>query len=834
MCTRKCNQSRCRLLGFIRAALMLARRVCFHLVHQATPRRATPNKNNSSDDLFRLKPDCIRIYLAIVEKARQSRLIGLKLMFSMQTELNSVTEEIVRNLSYLFLGHLPRRPNLIGRGIVIGAGGTKYFANAWICIGMLRRCGCKLPIQVWHWDEGDFDSSMRTLLTSVGVETRMVPEGKKSFAAKCLSKQDLRILAALESPYKEVLVLDADNVSITNPEPLFDSPDFLRTGAILWPSRRNVDGLNLDKFSIRRRPPIEAVELDLGQMMMNKEMCWDVLNLGLWYSRYSEFFYPIVGGLQGILQLAFLNARQEFCFPSTVAVELTSTLCHHDFAGNRLFQHRKGAKWEFYGENPRIEGFICEQNCFDLLSELKAKWAGKGRSVPFDLSGKSSQVKKMASIISTGLFEYRRIGYGDRNITFLPNGNIGVGSAACELFWDIYQEAEDVCLEIASEEEKTCVLRRRSNGIWYGQWLHHEKMPVELVPIKTTLPRNHLQRIVFSANINGYTGYGLHAYEIFNGLESYHYDVVVRPLSIDEKFAPIPTDVSEKLVTGIQNDEWEFILQTPPDFSALPGKRTVLFTMWESTQLPPHFVSRLNQADHIIVPCQWNKKCLELSGVSKPIHIVPLGIREDVFRSSPINMVGPCIFGTAGRTEGGGIRKGIDNVIRAFKKAFPVESDVQMLVKCFPDCDILKPNDDRVKIVQAFLTETELAQWFHSLTCFVSGAKGEGWGLMQHQAMACGRPIISVAFGGVTEFFDEKVGYPIKFNLIPAQGRYEGCGEWAEPDEKQLIKSMRRVYKKREEARQLGKLSARRVKALTWKNSSREMVDILRNIGVLN
>ena len=36
-----------------------------------------------------------------------------------------------------------------GRGIVICASGLRYFVCAWICVPMLQRLGCSLPIDFW-------------------------------------------------------------------------------------------------------------------------------------------------------------------------------------------------------------------------------------------------------------------------------------------------------------------------------------------------------------------------------------------------------------------------------------------------------------------------------------------------------------------------------------------------------------------------------------------------------------------------------------------------------------------------------------------------------------
>ncbi len=169
--------------------------------------------------------------------------------------------------------------------------------------------------------------------------------------------------------------------------------------------------------------------------------------------------------------------------------------------------------------------------------------------------------------------------------------------------------------------------------------------------------------------------------------------------------------------------------------------------------------------------------------MQRPIEVVPLGINQDVFRYRPFNGEFPEVltFGAAGRMAHGGVRKGINEVIAAFLAAFPKKiKDVRLRVKCFPDCPVSKVKDPRIEIVQACLSDAQLADWFGSLNCFVSAARAEGWGLMQHQSMSMGRPVASVKFGGVTEFFDERVGYALPFTLEPAKLAYAGCGHWAD------------------------------------------------------
>jgi glycosyltransferase involved in cell wall biosynthesis len=179
------------------------------------------------------------------------------------------------------------------------------------------------------------------------------------------------------------------------------------------------------------------------------------------------------------------------------------------------------------------------------------------------------------------------------------------------------------------------------------------------------------------------------------------------------------------------------------------------------------------------------------------------------------------------------MRKGFGDVIRAFQEAFPLERDVRLGVKGFPDCDIPGVNDDRISVIRQYFSPRRLGEWFRSLTCFVSASRAEGWGLMQHEALATGRPVISVKYGGVKEFFDDEVGFPITHRLARASGHYAGCGSWAEPVQRSLVRQMRRVYEDRAGAAARGKRGSLRAVAFTWQRFQRELLTVLHHAGMI-
>ena len=107
---------------------------------------------------------------------------------------------------------------------------------------------------------------------------------------------------------------------------------------------------------------------------------------------------------------------------------------------------------------------------------------------PFDIASKPTNERLIAGSIVTTAFEYCRVGHDKRRMTFLSDGRVGEGAAGCEVFWDVKLENGHCCLEISSGGQITCRLKRQANGSWSGRWIHYEKMPIVLAPLRGAAP----------------------------------------------------------------------------------------------------------------------------------------------------------------------------------------------------------------------------------------------------------------------------------------------------------------------------------------------------------
>ena len=300
--------------------------------------------------------------------------------------------------------------------------------------------------------------------------------------------------------------------------------------------------------------------------------------------------------------------------------------------------------------------------------------------------------------------------------------------------------------------------------------------------------------IVIGTELLPFCALSRYAELIAGGLCARGVGVRIHAFKIVESFGSSVFPLTKLLLTA---DEPNVLMGSLGDFPLLQGhmQDKVVWTMWESDVLRPDISCWLNRQRGIIVPTEWNAKTFRRSGVRVPIEIVPLGLDTQVFYPD-VNVFPQKVFLTAGRSAHAPLRKGLDTVMLAFLTAFPTEKDVVLQVKTHPDCPVLDLHCPRIQIIKMHMEQSELVRWYREGLCYVSGSAAEGWGLHQHEAMACGKPLISVVYGGVGAFFDPKLhGWQIKHHLVLAEdAAYLNRGHWAKPDLYSMAAAMREAY----------------------------------------
>lgn len=365
-----------------------------------------------------------------------------------------------------------------GRGIVICAGGMRYFTNAWVCANILRMHGCKLPIQFWHLGPGEIDDEMRELVRPLGVECVDGYAVRQQYPARRLNGWELKPYAMLHSRFEEVICLDADNVALRDPEFLFETEQYKNTGAIFWPDYGRLAPTR-EIWKIMQVPYRDEPEFESGQAVVDKRRCWKALNVTMHLNEWSDFYYSHIHGDKETFHMAWRKLDQEYSMPSRGIHSLTGTMCQHDFDGNRIFQHRNMRKWTAQGNNERIRDFQFEAECLEFLSKLRDVWS----VTPKHPSTHAYAAPLWNMLVQQRHYTYVRVGYDLRTIVLEEDGSVQAGPRAIEKRWLISGSPDNLKVLILDGDNVVMELKSIGGGMLSGAWVTHERMPVLLLPV---------------------------------------------------------------------------------------------------------------------------------------------------------------------------------------------------------------------------------------------------------------------------------------------------------------------------------------------------------------
>lgn len=218
------------------------------------------------------------------------------------------------------------------------------------------------------------DTFMTELVKPLDVTTVDALAVRKRHPIRLLLGYAIKPYALLHSSFEEVLLLDADNVPLTNVEILFDEPAFRETRALFWPDETPISASN-PIWTICHLPYREEASFESGQMLIAKGTAWRALNLAVHMNAHSDYFYQYLQGDKDCFQIAWRIACARYSLIPYPMKRLSGAMCQHDSYGRRVFQHRNDAKWD--RDIQRIPGFVHEDECLALLDELDKRWDGR-------------------------------------------------------------------------------------------------------------------------------------------------------------------------------------------------------------------------------------------------------------------------------------------------------------------------------------------------------------------------------------------------------------------------------------------------------------------------
>jgi len=268
-------------------------------------------------------------------------------------------------------------PALTGRGVVI-CGGGRYAASAWVTIKMLRHLGCNLPVQVWYLGPAEMPAQLVGAFARLGAETVDAYELRKQFPHKRLNGWEVKAYCLLHCPWREVMLLDADNIPLQNIEKLFDDTEYQQFGALFWPDRGRWPP-DAHIWTLSGLPYRDEAEFETGQMVIDRQRCWPAVVMSNLINEDSSFWYSHIHGDKDTFRLAWRSLNMTYGMIPHMGTAPWPFFYQKDRAGQLLFHH--GYKWDGkaannqpFGADTPVIGY--SDVCFSAIREFETALTG--------------------------------------------------------------------------------------------------------------------------------------------------------------------------------------------------------------------------------------------------------------------------------------------------------------------------------------------------------------------------------------------------------------------------------------------------------------------------
>jgi hypothetical protein len=362
-----------------------------------------------------------------------------------------------------------------GRGLVIVAGGTRIFTNAYVLLYVLRQVlHSRLPTELWYFGQVEISPAMAAVIEPLDVRLVDATPLIASTGANIRDGWQLKSFALVHSRFAEVLLLDADQVPISDPAACFDWPQYLETGAVFWP-----DVIDLRKenaiWQLMGLEPRRTVSFESGQLLVDRRRHSGALAAALRLNEAADDVYQLIYGDKDTYLLAWQLIGAPYTLVPYLPYRDEFMMVQRDFSGNTLFQHRTNAKWQYGAEQRKIFGFQYEDACLAALAELQRQWSGHAFTAP-DRSSKARAIEQELLEVDTYIIEIAsepRI-----RVQLRPHAEIGEGRASDRRHWWIEEVEGSIRLVLSGGEQCDYTFERGADQIWRGR--RHRPPAVDL------------------------------------------------------------------------------------------------------------------------------------------------------------------------------------------------------------------------------------------------------------------------------------------------------------------------------------------------------------------
>lgn len=244
------------------------------------------------------------------------------------------------------------------------------------------------------------------------------------------------------------------------------------------------------------------------------------------------------------------------------------------------------------------------------------------------------------------------------------------------------------------------------------------------------------------------------------------------------------------------------------------------FALWETSAMPEEHRVGLELVDEIWTPTEFVAEVYRSAGHPN-VHVIGKGIELPQPRPFDLGRLGigegTFVFLAAFDLGSWIERKDPVAAVEAFKRAFPKDHNVRLVVKSNGLFDHSSDKTNQVARLQALAEDDERIILFSELLPFpaylgliqaadatVSPHRAEGFGYLPAYSLLLGTPVIVTDFSGTQDFCTEETSFPVRANVVllrPGEFVYDApSATWASIDVDHLAERMREVRNDPDEA----------------------------------
>ena len=233
----------------------------------------------------------------------------------------------------------------------------------------------------------------------------------------------------------------------------------------------------------------------------------------------------------------------------------------------------------------------------------------------------------------------------------------------------------------------------------------------------------------------------------------------------------------------------------------------------------------LNSANYVITVSNSNLECIKKLDVKTPVKVIPNGFRPDLFYPKNSEECKKILELPSDKkailTVGNLVEiKGHKYLIEAMNEVVKHRKDVLCIIvgsgklknKLEKQIKKLKL-EDHVKLVGG-KTHDEIPIWMNAADLFVLPSLRESFGVVQIEAMACGKPVVASNVGGIPFVVEEG-----KTGLLFESGNVED-----------LADKIMTILENEELREKMGEAGRERAKEFTWDKIAERTVEVYKEI----